>query len=829
MTSDTPPVRGAGGSELRPAAPSDLYARVMSTAISDQRRTRSRVYLTASTDQPRARRAADVTTVVVGLVFVAWGLAVFGSSDPLQQALTQFAAALPEWAVALLALGYTLGLLYALVVLVVLLVRRRWAAVRDALVSAVCAGFVTLILVSVFDQLWPPFFTEFLQGTAGPQFPVVRVAVVTAILVASTPYLARPIRRLGWAIVIVVSAAAIALALSVPSGAIVGLGVGLICAGGVLLLFGSPEGYPDVDAVGTALRRVGIDAPDLAISPDQSWGVRRLAGTTTEGVDIQAKAYGRDATDSQVMAKVWHALMFRGAARRITFSRVQSVEHEALVTMLADRAGVSVPQVMAAAAATDEVAVLVTTRTGILLSEVRDASEFDPQSLVPLWREVGAMHAAGITHGNLGADAVRVTPTGFVLSEFDSGSVVYRDSEAALDTVHLLFATAAAVGVEQAVAAAAEGLGTDRLAAALGYLQPPALTSRERRSVKGSAKLLGQLREQVASVAGTEIPEPVKLRRIGLRNVITIVLVLLFLSALIPLLTGVDYAQIWASLQGATWWVVLLSIVAGQLAFIPQGTAMMSAVGRAIPLRPMTILQPAVAFISFAVPGMAGRVTMESAFLYKYGIPPTVSVTKGAVDAFSGFLVQAAILILAFLTGALTVAQPTSGSTSTGGSGMSASWAVVAVVVGLAVATVIVVLRVQKVHDRVVPEVKNAWGALTEVLRSPRLALGLLVSQLAVQLLWGLALWLALMALGVHLSLISCTAVVVATSLLQGIIPVPGGIGVSEAVMSAFLIPLGVSSDVAVGATVIWRVATFYLPATEGFLASRYLQKRGYL
>ena len=116
-----------------------------------------------------------------------------------------------------------------------------------------------------------------------------------------------------------------------------------------------------------------------------------------------------------------------------------------------------------------------------------------------------------------------------------------------------------------------------------------------------------------------------------------------------------------------------------------------------------------------------------------------------------------------------------------------------------------------------------------EVLRSPRLALGLIGSQVAVQLLWGAALWLALLSLGVHLSILTCTAVVVATSLLQGLIPVPGGIGVSEAVMSAFLVPLGVPAAVAVGAIVIWRVATFYLPAIEGFFASRYLQRRGYL
>lgn len=801
----------------------------MSTAVEERPRTARRSYLIAGNSQPRARRSADVTTVVVGVFFTLWGLIIFGSFDPLQNALTQFANALPEWAVALLALAYTSGLLYALIVVMVLVVHRRWSAVRDMLLSAVVAGAVTLILVAVFDELWPPIFTEFVQGSTRPQFPVVRVAVVTAMLVTSTPYLARPIRRLGWATVILVSVAAVALALSVPSGAVTALGIGLISAGGVLLTFGSPLGYPDPESVGAALHRVGIEVPDLTIGHDQSWGVRRLVGTTAENVDVEVKAYGRDATDSQVMAKAWHALMYRGEARRITFSRLQSVEHEALITLLAARAGTSVPEVLAAAAATDEVAILVTTRPGVPLADLEEGVDLRQDWLVSLWRQVSAMHAASITHGNLSADAVQVTSEGFVIGDFAASSVVFRESEAALDLVHLLFATAGIVGIERAVSAAVQGIGTKPLAKSLGYMQPPALTSRERHFVKGSAKFLADLRSEVASATESQIPEPVKLRRLGIRQIVTLVLVLMFLSALIPLLTGIDYSEVWSALANATWWLALLSVLVGQVAFIPMGTAMMSAVGRPIPLRPMTVLQPAVAFISFAVPGMAGRVTMEGAFLYKYGVAPTVSVTKGAVDAFSGFLVQAVILILAFLTGALTVAQPASSSSSDGSGSDGVSWGIIALVVGLAVATVVVVIKVKKVHDRVVPEVSKAWEALAEVLRSPRLALGLLGSQLAVQLLWGLALWLALVALGVHLSLISCTAVVVATALLQGLVPVPGGIGVSEAVMSAFLAPLGVSAEVAIGATVIWRVATFYLPATEGFFAAKYLQKRGYL
>ncbi len=783
-------------------------------------------YLTADDNEPRARRSADVTTVCIGLIFVLWGCYAFGKSDPLQETLSQFAQALPEWAVALLALSYTLGLILALVLVVAFIYRRRWSAVRDVAIAGIGASITTIVIVAISDELWPPFFNEFLQGAARPQFPIVRVALVAAVLVAATPYVARPIRRIGWTVVVLISIAAVALALSVPSGAVTALGIGMIFGSGVLLLFGSPAGYPDAEAVKEAIAGIGIDVPDLRIAHDQSWGVRRLVGTTTDGVPVEVKAYGRDATDSQLMAKLWRTAMYRGSSERLTASRIQSVEHEAVVTMMAEKAGVAVPSVLAAASANDEVAVLVTTRGGNVLSELESPEAIDQAQLIDLWRQIKTMHSAGITHGAPTLGTIRLTDEGFTIGEFGNGSVVYKQSEACLDVVHLLFATAALLGPERAVEAAVEGLGKEKLSECLGYLQPPALTQRERRSVKGSSKLLKTLREQVSAATDVEPPDPVKLRRISRKGILTLVLVFMFASALIPLLTGVDYAAMWASLESAIWWLAVLSVLMGQLAFIPQGTSMMCAVGRPIPLRPMTILQPAVAFISFAVPGMAGRVAMESAFLYKYGIAPAVSVTKGALDSFSGFIVQAVILVVAFLTGALTLPQSTSTSSSSSSSG---SWLLIILVVLLAVATVVVVLRVKKIHDRVVPEIKNAWEALLEVFRSPKLAFGLLGSQLVVQLIWGLALWIALLSMGVHLSLISCTAVVVATSLLQGIIPVPGGIGVSEAVMSAFLVPLGVPSEIALGATIIWRVATFYLPAIEGFFASRYLSKRGYL
>ena len=158
------------------------------------------------------------------------------------------------------------------------------------------------------------------------------------------------------------------------------------------------------------------------------------------------------------------------------------------------------------------------------------------------------------------------------------------------------------------------------------------------------------------------------------------------------------------------------------------------------------------------------------------------------------------------------------------------NWALVlTAVVVLAVATILTVWKVKRLHDRVEPVLRSVWRALADLVRSPSRALGLFGSQLLVQVLWGLILWLALYAMGTRLSLVSCTVVVVATCVLQGVIPVPGGIGVSEAVMTGLLVPLGVSSDVALAATSVWRVSTFYLPAVEGFFASKWLERHGYL
>src|SRR4051794_25172556 len=796
----------------------------LATKVGGRRGVRARAalhhsrYLVAEDDQPRVRRASDATSMVAGAVLVVWALAAHGESSGGEP--TAYApSTLPTWVVSTLQLVNTSTLVYTVAVVVVLAVSRRGGALRDVVAAGALAVVGTVASMAAFGRLWPTLLPEY-ASVPVPEFPVLRVATVAAMLLAASPHLARPVRQLGWVLVGLTGVAAPVLGFGAPSGSVAALGIGMVSAGAVLLAFGSPQGYPAVASVAAAMTELGFPLTDLRVDPDQAWGVRRMVGTSSDGETVEIKAFGRDATDSQLAARAWRLLVYRGADLSLTFSRLQTAEHEALVTLLARRAGVAGADVLAAASTSSEVAILAIQRRGVRLDTVAPDAVTDPQ-LIELWRDLARLHAAGISHGALDLSTVRKAEDGLVMGDFAAGSLHPHDRERRLDTARLLFGLARLVGAERAVTTARTALGDERLAAALPYVQAPALSSRERR--RTSAGKLQQLRSLVVQETGIPAPEPVKLRRVNARDLLMLAVLLLFAAAMVPVLAGVDYARLWAELEGAIWWVLLCALALGQGVFLPQAASMMFSVGRSLPLRPATILQSAVAFISFAVPGVTGRVTMTAAFLHKYGVAPVIAVAQAGIDGLSGFIAQLAILLVGFATGTLSFHRSAN-------AGREVDWLVVlAVLVILCVIVLVAFWRVKRLRDRVVPVLRSAWAALAQLVRSPSRAIGLFGTQLLIQLTWGLILWASLYAVGSPISLVSCTVVVVVTALVQGIVPIPGGVGVSEAVMVGLLVPLGIAADVALAATVVWRVATFYLPAVEGFFASRWLERRGYL
>lgn len=772
-------------------------------------------YFTSDPDAPRVRRAADAVVVVIGfLALVVAGLRVDIISG-FETAFVEMLQGLPAWLDGLYKAAYFLGLLFVVVLVVAAVAGRRGDLLRDLLLALVGSTALAMVLARWFEGANPVVFLEF--GTVGePVFPMVRVALVTSMIIVAGPHLSRPARRLGWTIVFLVALSALGLSLGLPSDAAGGVAIGMLVGGGVLLGFGSPAGYPAVTEVEAAMSDLGVEVASTELTPDQSWGVRRFTATTPAGRRIEVKAYGRDATDSQWAARLWHRLWYRDDAINANVSRFQAVEHGALAIFMAQRAAVETPEVLAVGMGGEDTALLATTLDGIPLSN----GAVDASDLVRLWEQVARLHDAGIAHRALTLSAAWRDEERLIVGELDAASLVGSRQHAHLDIVSLLYSSAVALDVETAVDIARRGIGDEALADALPYLQLPALNRAQRRETAKPKVVVEELREAVVAATGADPPPDAKLRRVRWQDLIMPALSLVAAYALIGMLSDIDFEAVWEVVRDATWAWIGVGFLIGQFVFFPEASGMLFATGYPLPMRPLTALQVSVKWIGLAVPSAAGRVTMNTLFLRKYGVPPTAAVTQGAIDGISGFVVEAGILVIALIASDISLDLNT----------QEVRWGLLlGVVLGVIVAGIVTIFRVKRLRETVLPVVREAWGLLRDVIRDPKRGLGLLGSNLASRIVLAITLWFILQAIGTPLPLVTCLVATVATNLLAGLVPIPGGIGVAEATLTSLLALAGLPSEEAFAAAIVFRLATFYIPAGEGFFAMRWLQKGGYL
>jgi uncharacterized membrane protein YbhN (UPF0104 family)/tRNA A-37 threonylcarbamoyl transferase component Bud32 len=780
----------------------------------EQTATESR-YFVPTADQPRARRASDAVAVGVGLFVLIWSGFNANEISTVDEWVLNILEPLPTWFDQIWKIGYLLGFIMVVALFIGAIAKRRWELLRD-MTLAVVITFVLAVALSLWiSDTFPTVLPEvFRIDDPELTFPIIRVAVMTAVIIVAAPHLATPVRRLGWLLVALVAVSGFGLGFGYPSDALGAVGLGMLSAGGILLVFGSPKGYPDVVGVRSALSDLGVEIDDLTVVPDQSWGVRRLAGSLPDGTPVQVLAYGRDASDSRMAAKAWRSVWYRESDRTISFSRLEAVEHEALAMLMAKDQGVSAQVPLAVGIAGEDVAVLARTANG---SRLTDPTH---EQLVAVWREVAMLHESNMAHGTLMLKAVTIDGDRAVLGDFVHASFSATEAQRSVDIVSLLYETGVVAGGEEAVSAAMEVMPAEELVTALAYMQVPALTPAQRKRTEKPKALLRQIREAITAATDADVPDAAKLRRIRPKDLIMPALSLIAMYALLGMLTDIDFAAVWDVVRDAIWILIVIGFFIGQIAFLFEATGMLFATGYPLPMKPLVVLQLAVKWIGLAIPSAAGRITMNTLFLRKYGVPPTIAVTQGAIDGLSGFVVEALILLVAFIAVDIPLDIDTG----------DVRWgAILLIVVVIIVGTVIAVFRIHRLRDVVIPVVKDAWGSLSSVLTSPKATLGLLGSNLASRLILASTLWFILQAIGEPLPFITCLVVTVATNLLAGLVPIPGGIGVAEAVLTSFLVLAGLGENEAFAAAVVFRIATFYIPAGEGFFATKWLEDGDYI
>ena len=801
-------------------------------------------------DDPRLRRPTDVLLLAVTLllgVAAAFALRASGAPKPSTttstSGLVDFITWMSEDVYGLLAIWAVALLLLAL------LSRGRRRLVLDFILGAIVAIVAGLLVSRPATGGWTETLKQSLTATPSPVDVLAPLAMCTAALVIASPHVTRPLRWLGRLLILLGAGSAVLLDIVVPLGGIAALVCGVFAGAVVHLLLGTPSGHSTPDQVRDALPDVGVDAVWVALSAKQSAGYSLFDAIDSAGNDLVVKVYGRDAWDEQFVGSVWTALTRKGETLEITSGRRLRVQHEALVSLLAERAGVPVLKVVSSGITDDGDAVLVTESADRRLSDeaaLPDGTGLTDEQVRGAWTTLTAFHALGIAHRDLDLSSFAVRGDGAIaIADLADARPNADDAAQMIDCVRLLVLSAIATSSDRAVAAAIAALDTTAVAAMLPYLQSAVLDRDTRRVIGDGEWSLADLRAATVTATGVEPPELAHVQRVTWKSIGIVVLIGLMAYVLISTLSGVDFASIAKELEGAdkSWLLfgLLLSpVVQMSLSFSTLGAAM-----ERLRYVPVLMLQYAVQFISLTLPSTAARLALEIRFFQKFGIESGAAISIGAIDSFSGFLVQCSLLLIILVSGLPGFTAPirgssdssSSSSTTTTSTGPSTLVILFVIVVVVGLLTTIFVPRVRRRVFGVIPRMRQivkeqSKTAMTaaRVVRHPVKVVTMLTGNLGTQVLQAIILGLCLYAFDHSVAHLSQLILInTAVSLFGGLMPVPGSIGVAEAGYTIGLQAIGIPSSIAISTAIAFRLVTFYLPPIWGAWSMRWLRRHDYV
>jgi len=797
-----------------------------------------RIFSSAS-DAPNARRPTDVILLIVAVVGVVT-LSLFAPGPTaIDKTVSDLLTELPGLIGWFWNICYDLMIAWAIVLLVFALIARgRKRLFFTELFTAGLTLGLALLAGRVAGTDWSTSLKSLSASDAPPVYLAVRLAVATAVVVMASPYMSRPLRFIGRWIVTFGALAGIALGVTLPIGMVAGLLIGLGSAAIMHLILGSPAGRLTLDQVATALEDLGVEATDLRHAQLEPSGVALVVATSPAGTTLLAKVYGRDAWDGQFLASIWSSLWTRGERPTLGFGRLRQVEHEAFVTLMAERAGIPVLPVVAAGMATARDALLVSEVTGRSLDSV-DPTAVDDELLRNIWRAITPLHDLGIAHGQLDGERIVVRPDGGpAVGDFGGARVAAPDGAMMADLAQVLVTTALVVGPDRAIAAAVDVIGNNAFSEILPFLQPAVLDRDTRRAIRDVEWDLDALMDRSTEITGAEAPELEQIRRVTGKSIAIVALIALLTYGLISTLADVGLETLWDELKSANLAWMLTALILAPISQIPQAFSTLGASLRDMLFVPVLMLQYAIQFIQLAVPSSAARVALEVRFFQRNGIETGGALSIGLIDSLSGFVIQILLILIITLSGLASLDLSTSSSSSSDSSSSSGP-SLLLLAVALIFLGAIIALAIPRYRARIKEAIPRYRAAIRsqmaegakalQVLHSPSKVAMLFLGNLIAQLMLAMILGICLRAFGQSTSFAGLVLVNTMVSLFAGFMPVPGGMGVSEAALTAGLVALGIPNTVAMSTAIAYRLVTFYLPPLWGSLATRWLKQHQYL
>jgi len=379
----------------------------------------------------------------------------------------------------------------------------------------------------------------------------------------------------------------------------------------------------------------------------------------------------------------------------------------------------------------------------------------------------------------------------------------------------LLAELALYVGPDRASSSALERASPDELVAVVPLLQPVALSRSTRHALRRRRDVLPALRKLLlAAVPGAEV-SPVRLARIRLRTLVTMVASVI---AAYLLAGELERESLTSVLHKSDWRWSIVALALSAATYAAAALSLSGFVADRLPFFRTVLAQVAGSFVTLVTPAAVGGAALNIRYLQRRKIPAAVAAASVGVAQVMAFALHLMLLVvLATIAGssAKENIQPPQWA-----------WYVLAglVVVALAVAAIPATRRV--LRARVSPMFGQVLPRLLEVAQHPRkLALGIGGALLLSATYIG-CLAACVAAFGQTVPIASIGVVYLTGSAIGSILPTPGGLGGVEAALTAGLTAAGVPGAAAVSAVLLFRLLTFWLPVPFGWAALNYLERQ---
>lgn len=720
--------------------------------------------------------------------------------------------------------------------LLVLVLARRWVRLAAVLVvtGAVAAVGATALQGWADDTAPQQVITRletdsWLTGAAFPS--PAYLAALAAVVTVLVPSLGPSWRRAAWWILggaaLLRLVTAVAVPLHVGGTLLLGISVG----SAALLVTGAPARRGRLADVVAAAARGGH--PLARLEPGPTDGSDSQLGRLQDGTAVAVRVVDRDERDADLLYRVVATAQRRGlGGGHPGWKPERRVQHEALATLLAGRAGVAVPEVVGVGALGDGIAVLITgERAGRPLDEA-ETEILDDHVLRRLWDQVRDLHDARIAHRQLRADRVRLLAADAAdaaggvrggdveITDFSQAVLGADDTLLAADVAELLVSLALLVGTERAVASA-QVLGAERLTAALPLLQPLALSPTTRRELHADRRagkaLLEDLRTALQESTGAGAYELAELQRLSIGRAISLVGGVVLVSVLI------SFASNWQDIADALGDAELERLpgilVLAALTYVAGALSLQGAVTRSLPLGQTTEVMLAQSFLNRFTPANAGGMALRARYLQRNGVDLSVAATSiGLTSVASGLMQTVFIVVFVAWSGR-------GGGEGTGFELPDANvLALVVAAVGVVAGLVWLTPLRRLLDSRLAVSARRVLGELRGVAADPTKITLLLGGAGLGKLVTILAFAQSARAFGIDLGFAHIGALYLTANTVASAAPTPGGVGAIEAALVAVLTGAGVDAAIALSTVLVFRLVTFWLPVPFAYLALRRLR-----